>query len=83
MTEVRVKRYNNRKLYREGKGHITLREVRQMFAGGEKVAVVCEKTGEDLTIAVLGRMIAQDAYCGRVDARALLKCLEGYGGLSL
>ena len=55
MTEERViKKYANRRLYdATASRHVTLEDLRKLIVAGEKIKIVDDKTGEDLTRAIL------------------------------
>ncbi|MBI3932809.1 MAG: polyhydroxyalkanoate synthesis regulator DNA-binding domain-containing protein [Acidobacteria bacterium] len=55
-----IKRYENRKLYDAvARRHVTLDDVAKRVAGGEELRVVEQKTGEDITNAVLAQVILE------------------------
>ena len=66
MPDVRIiKKYTNRRLYDTvASRHVTLDDLRKLIAGGEKVQVVDEKSGEDLTRAILLQIIAEQEQFG-------------------
>ena len=60
-----IKKYANRRLYDStGSRHVTLEDLRKMIVSGEKVKVVDDKSGEDLTRAVLLQVIAEQEQFG-------------------
>jgi polyhydroxyalkanoate synthesis repressor PhaR len=60
-----IKKYANRRLYDStGSRHVTLEDIRKMIVGGEKVRIVDDKSGEDLTRAVLLQVIAEQEQFG-------------------
>jgi polyhydroxyalkanoate synthesis repressor PhaR len=60
-----IKKYANRRLYDStGSRHVTLDDVRKMIVSGEKVKVVDDKSGEDLTRAVMLQVIAEQEQFG-------------------
>ncbi len=60
-----IKKYANRRLYdATGSRHVTLDDIRKMIAGGERVKVVDDKSGADLTRAVLLQVIAEQEQFG-------------------
>ena len=60
-----IKKYANRRLYDStGSRHVTLDDIRKMIVSGEKVKVVDDKSGEDLTRAVLLQVIAEQEQFG-------------------
>ena len=66
MTNERViKKYANRRLYdATGSRHVTLDDIRKMIVSGEKVKVVDDKSGDDLTRAVLLQVISEQEQFG-------------------
>lgn len=60
-----IKKYANRRLYDStGSRHVTLDDIRKMIVSGEKVKVVDDKSGEDLTRAVLLQVISEQEQFG-------------------
>src|SRR5271167_2207170 len=60
-----IKKYANRRLYDStGSRHVTLDAIRKMIVSGEKVKVVDDKSGEDLTRAVLLQVISEQEQFG-------------------
>ncbi len=60
-----IKKYANRRLYDStGSRHVTLEDIRKMIVAGEKVRIVDDKSGEDLTRAVLLQVIAEQEQFG-------------------
>lgn len=66
MTSERViRKYSNRRLYDTGASrHVTLDDLRQLVVAGERIKVVDDKTGEDLTRSVLLQIIAEQEQFG-------------------
>jgi polyhydroxyalkanoate synthesis repressor PhaR len=67
MTQERlIKKYANRRLYDATQSrHITLDDIRALIVKGEKVKVVEDKTGHDITRHVLLQVIAEQEQFGR------------------
>jgi polyhydroxyalkanoate synthesis repressor PhaR len=67
MTQERlIKKYANRRLYDASQSrHITLDDIRGLIVKGEKVRVVEDKTGRDLTRQILLQVIADQEQFGR------------------
>jgi len=64
-TERVIKKYANRRLYdATGSRHVTLEDIRKMIVGGEKVKIVDDKSGDDLTRAVLLQVISEQEQFG-------------------
>jgi polyhydroxyalkanoate synthesis repressor PhaR len=64
-TERLIRKYSNRRLYdTSGSRHVTLDDLRQLVVAGEKIKVVDDKTGEDLTRGVLLQIIAEQEQFG-------------------
>src|SRR6202011_2862238 len=60
-----IRKYSNRRLYdTAGSRHVTLDDLRQLIVSGEKVKVIDDKSGEDLTRAVLLQVIAEQEQFG-------------------
>ena len=60
-----IRKYANRRLYDTGASrHVTLDDLRQLVVAGEKIKVVDDKTGEDLTRSVLLQIIAEQEQFG-------------------
>lgn len=60
-----IKKYANRRLYDStGSRHVTLDDIRKMIVSGEKVKVVDDKSGDDLTRAVLLQVISEQEQFG-------------------
>jgi polyhydroxyalkanoate synthesis repressor PhaR len=60
-----IKKYANRRLYdATGSRHVTLEDIRKMIVSGDKVQVVDDKSGEDLTRAVMLQVISEQEQFG-------------------
>ncbi len=60
-----IRKYANRRLYDTGASrHVTLEDLRQLIVSGEKIKVVDDKSGEDLTRSVLLQIIAEQEQFG-------------------
>jgi polyhydroxyalkanoate synthesis repressor PhaR len=60
-----IRKYSNRRLYdTSGSRHVTLEDLRQLIVAGEKIKVVDDKSGEDLTRAVLLQIISEQEQFG-------------------
>jgi polyhydroxyalkanoate synthesis repressor PhaR len=60
-----IRKYSNRRLYDTGASrHVTLEDLRELIVAGEKIKVVDDKSGEDLTRAVLLQIIADQEQFG-------------------
>jgi polyhydroxyalkanoate synthesis repressor PhaR len=77
-----IKKYANRRLYDSTESrHVTLEDIRKMIVSGSKVKVVDDKSGEDLTRAVLLQVIAeQDQYGTPVLSTELLEAIIRFYG---
>jgi polyhydroxyalkanoate synthesis repressor PhaR len=77
-----IKKYANRRLYDSTESrHVTLEDIRKMIVSGAKVKVVDDKSGEDLTRAVLLQVIAeQDQYGTPVLSTELLEAIIRFYG---
>jgi len=57
----RIKKYVNRKMYdTKDKKYVSLEQVARLIKSGEEVSIIDNKTGEDLTAAIVSRLIGQD-----------------------
>jgi polyhydroxyalkanoate synthesis repressor PhaR len=67
MTQERlIKKYANRRLYDATQSrHITLDDIRALIVKGEKIRVVEDKTGHDITRHILLQVIAEQEQFGR------------------
>jgi polyhydroxyalkanoate synthesis repressor PhaR len=77
-----IKKYANRRLYDSTESrHVTLDDIRKMIVSGAKVKVVDDKSGEDLTRAVLLHVIAeQDQFGTPVLSTELLEAIIRFYG---
>ncbi len=65
MQERLIRKYANRRLYdTTASRHVTLDDLRQVIVAGERIRVVDEKSGEDLTRSVLLQIIAEQEQFG-------------------
>jgi polyhydroxyalkanoate synthesis repressor PhaR len=82
LNERLIKKYANRRLYDSTESrHVTLEDIRKMIVSGAKVKVVDDKSGEDLTRAVLLQVIAeQDQYGTPVLSTELLEAIIRFYG---
>jgi polyhydroxyalkanoate synthesis repressor PhaR len=67
MTQERlIKKYANRRLYDATQSrHITLDDIRTLIVKGEKIRVIEDKTGHDITRHILLQVIAEQEQFGR------------------
>jgi polyhydroxyalkanoate synthesis repressor PhaR len=57
----RIKKYVNRKMYdTTDKKYVSMDQVARLIKSGEEVSIVDNKTGEDLTAAIVSRLIGQE-----------------------
>ena len=83
MAEERlIRKYANRRLYdATGSRHVTLDDIRKMIGAGERVKVIDDKSGEDITRAMLLQIIAnQDQFGTPVLSTQLLEALIRFYG---
>ena len=83
MAEARViKKYSNRRLYdATASRHVTLEDLRKLIIGGERIKVVDDKSGEDLTRQILLQIIAEQEQFGTpVLSTELLEALVRFYG---
>ena len=65
MQERLIRKYSNRRLYdTTASRHVTLEDLRQVIVAGERIKVIDEKSGEDLTRSVLLQIIAEQEQFG-------------------
>ena len=60
-----IRKYANRRLYdATASRHVTLEDLRRLIAAGERVQVIDDRSGEDLTRAVLLQIISEQEQFG-------------------
>lgn len=65
MKPTEIRKYTNRKLYDVGRAsYITMLDLSDMVAGGTKVRVTCDRTGNDITLATLSRSLYERIKLG-------------------
>ncbi|HET7758237.1 MAG TPA: polyhydroxyalkanoate synthesis repressor PhaR [Steroidobacteraceae bacterium] len=83
MAEERlIRKYANRRLYdaRDSR-HVTLDDLRKLVAGGERIKVIDDKSGEDLTRSILLQIIAsQEQFGTPVLSTSLLEAIIRFYG---
>jgi polyhydroxyalkanoate synthesis repressor PhaR len=78
-----IRKYSNRRLYdTSASRHVTLDDLRQLVVAGEKIKVLDDKSGEDLTRSVLLQIIAEQEQFGVpvLNADLLEMVIRFYGG---
>jgi polyhydroxyalkanoate synthesis repressor PhaR len=77
-----IRKYANRRLYDAADSrHVTLDDIRKLVAAGERVKVVDDKSGEDLTRAMLLQIIAnQEQFGTPVLSTQLLEAIVRFYG---
>jgi polyhydroxyalkanoate synthesis repressor PhaR len=78
-----IKKYANRRLYDASiSKHVTLEDIRDLIVRGEKIRVVEDKTGEDITRLILLQVIAEQEQFGRpiLSTQLLESIIRFYGG---
>src|ERR1700682_93238 len=78
-----IRKYSNRRLYDTvGSRHVTLDDLRHLIVSGEKIKVIDDKSGEDLTRSVLLQIIAEQEQDGSpvLGAESLAMMIRFYGG---
>jgi polyhydroxyalkanoate synthesis repressor PhaR len=86
MSEERlIKKYANRRLYDASQSrHITLEDIRTLIVAGERVKMIEDKSGEDITRLILLQVIADQEQFGRpILSTPLLESLIRFYGNSL
>ena len=77
-----IKKYANRRLYDASQSrHITLDDIRELIVKGEKIRVVEDKTGHDITRHILLQVIAEQEQFGRpiLSTKVLESIIRFYG----
>ncbi|HVN42045.1 MAG TPA: polyhydroxyalkanoate synthesis repressor PhaR [Steroidobacteraceae bacterium] len=77
-----IKKYANRRLYDASQSrHITLDDIRNLIVKGEKIKVVEDKTGHDITRHILLQVIAEQEQFGRpiLSTKVLEAIIRFYG----
>ncbi|MBV9345007.1 MAG: polyhydroxyalkanoate synthesis repressor PhaR [Gammaproteobacteria bacterium] len=66
MAEERlIRKYANRRLYdAQDSRHVTLEDLRKLIAAGQRIKVIDDKSGEDLTRSILLQIIASQEQFG-------------------
>jgi polyhydroxyalkanoate synthesis repressor PhaR len=83
MAEERlIRKYANRRLYdAQDSRHVTLDDLRKLIAAGERIKVVDDKSGEDLTRNILLQIIAsQEQFGNPVLSTQLLEAIIRFYG---
>jgi len=77
-----IRKYANRRLYdATDSRHVTLEDIRRMIGTGERVKVVDDKTGEDVTRSILLQIIAsQEQFGNPVLSTQLLEAIVRFYG---
>jgi polyhydroxyalkanoate synthesis repressor PhaR len=77
-----IRKYTNRRLYdTAGSRHVTLEDLRQLIMAGEKIKVIDDKSGADLTRPVLLQIISEQEHLGSpvLSAELLEMIIRFYG----
>ncbi len=83
LQERLIRKYSNRRLYDTvGSRHVTLDDLRQLIVAGQKIKVIDDKSGEDLTRSVLLQIIAEQEQFGSpvLGVGLLEMIIRFYGG---
>jgi polyhydroxyalkanoate synthesis repressor PhaR len=78
-----IKKYANRRLYDASQSrHITLDDIRALIVKGEKIKVVEDKTGHEITRQILLQVIAEQEHAGEplMSQDFLSQVIRSYGG---
>jgi polyhydroxyalkanoate synthesis repressor PhaR len=78
-----IRKYSNRRLYDTADSrHVTLDDLRQLIVTGQKIKVIDDKSGEDLTRPVLLQIISEQEQFGSpvLGAELLEMIIRFYGG---
>ncbi len=77
-----IKKYANRRLYDATVSrHVTLEDIRTLIVQGEKIRVIEDKSGEDITRLILLQVIAEQEQFGRpiLSTQLLESIIRFYG----
>lgn len=77
-----IKKYANRRLYDAAESrHVTLEDLRKLIVQGEKIKIVDDKSGEDLTRSILLQIIADQEQFGQpiLSTQTLESIIRFYG----
>ena len=77
-----IKKYANRRLYDASQSrHVTLEDIREFIVQGEKITVVEDKSGEDITRLILLQVIAEQEQFGKpiLSSQLLESIIRFYG----
>ncbi len=77
-----IKKYANRRLYDAAESrHVTLQDLRKLIVQGEKLKIVDDKSGEDLTRSILLQIIADQEQFGQpiLSTQTLESIIRFYG----
>ncbi|MEI6459837.1 MAG: polyhydroxyalkanoate synthesis repressor PhaR [Pseudomonadota bacterium] len=77
-----IKKYANRRLYDASQSrHVTLEDIREFIVQGEKVRVIEDKTGDDITRLILLQVIAEQEQFGKpiLTSQVLESMIRFYG----
>ena len=78
-----IRKYSNRRLYDTAASrHVTLDDLRQLIVAGERIKVIDDKSGEDLTRSVLLQIISEQEQFGIpvLGSELLEMIIRFYGG---
>jgi polyhydroxyalkanoate synthesis repressor PhaR len=78
-----IRKYSNRRLYdTSASRHVTLDDLRQLIIAGERIKVIDDKSGDDLTRSVLLQIIAEQEQFGMpvLSSELLEMIIRFYGG---
>jgi polyhydroxyalkanoate synthesis repressor PhaR len=78
-----IRKYSNRRLYDTADSrHVTLDDLRQLIVTGQKIKVIDDKSGDDLTRSVLLQIISEQEQFGSpvLGAELLEMIIRFYGG---
>jgi polyhydroxyalkanoate synthesis repressor PhaR len=80
-----IKKYANRRLYDATVSrHVTLEDIRTLIVQGEKIRVIEDKSGEDITRLILLHVIAEQEQFGQpMFSTALLESIIRFYGNAL
>lgn len=62
MKNLLVKKYNNRKLYVDDSGIVTVKELKNMIRSGTEITVLAHENGDDITKQTMLSMLDVDQF---------------------
>src|SRR6204780_3717979 len=82
-SERLIRKYSNRRLYDTAASrHVSVEDLRQLIVAGERIKVIDDKSGDDLTRSVLLQIISEQEQFGMpvLGSELLEMIIRFYGG---